>query len=318
MFRQYYSTQTPEALLDKPGVLSVVSFNTKCEASLTPGIIPIGVDSLSDHTSEIIECGSGTVKRGITGDCQWSSNDDVMCAATWITGEQFEDLEKAAENAYLTILRHIQAAGYGHPFRFWNFIAKINMGNNERELYKKFCTGRLNAFTQLGFSSNIFPAASAVGHHNKGAVVYVLAGKTAGTHHENPRQQSAYHYPKQYGISSPSFSRATSIKIGNKNIVFISGTASILGHETRAPGDINEQLQLTVSNIEHLVAHINLKPGKFYGTRVYLRNKKDLSIAQKFLSDKLHGYEITYSYADICRSNLEVEIEAAFEVLSDE
>ncbi|WP_086933069.1 hypothetical protein [Agarilytica rhodophyticola] len=317
MFRQYYSTKTPEELLDQAGVLSVVSFNTQCQASATPGIIPIGVDSLCGHASEVIECGSGTVKRGITGDCQWSHNDDVMCAATWIDGKEFDDLEAAAEKAYLTILEQLRALDYCYPFRFWNFIADINLGESERERYKKFCTGRLNAFTKLGFSSDVFPAASAVGHHKQGAAIYVLASKAPGVHHENPRQQSAYHYPKQYGISSPSFSRATSIDIGNKKLVFISGTASILGHETRAPGDINEQLQLTVSNIDHLIAHINLKPSEYYGTRVYLRNKKDLNIAQKFLADKLSGDNVTYTFADICRSNLEVEIETAFEVLEN-
>ena len=43
-------------------------------------------------------------------------------------------------------------------------------------------------------------------------MVYFLAGRTAPVFVENPRQVSAYHYRREYGTHSPSFSRAALLR----------------------------------------------------------------------------------------------------------
>ncbi len=310
MFRQYYSSEAPNTLLGKPNVLSVVTYNHDCSPPAQPGTIPCGLSSLSSHLSEVIEC-DGEVVRGKTGNCLWSKTQDLICSAIWISPDDCFNITDSAEKAYIALMSHLIEAGYPNPIRLWNFIPDINLGEGDREAYKQFCTGRLKAFNRIGILPDAFPAASALGHHSRGAVIYALATPESGVHYENPKQRSADHYPRQYGPSSPSFARATSVEIGREHWAFISGTASILGHETQSPGDIHQQLEVTLSNIDHLAEHIHQDTRAFNGIRVYLRHEEDLEVSKKALEQHFPNCEITYTKADICRANLLVEIEAA-------
>lgn len=310
MFRQYYSNESATQLLEKPEVLSVIAYNTECKPC-GPGIIPCGLTSLSNHNSEVIEA-NGKIQRGMTGGCQWSATEELMCAAVWISAEDCNNIEHSTTKAYIELLRHFQNTGYANLIRMWNFIPDINIGEGDREAYKRFCTGRLNAFSEMGLDTKSFPSASALGHHSQGAVIYAIASTVPGIHYENPKQQSAYAYPRQYGPSSPSFARATKLQSNGSEWVFISGTASILGHETQYPESIEHQIQTTLNNIQHLSDHISPGNKQFNGVRAYLRHESDLAPVQKEVSQFFKHCDITYTKADICRSNLLVEIEAAF------
>jgi chorismate lyase/3-hydroxybenzoate synthase len=193
-------------------------------------------------------------------------------------------------------------------------MPKINLGEGDQEEYKKFCSGRLRAFSQLDLSQQQFPAASALGiHHSdnaaQGAVIYLLATRTPGQHHENPRQQPAYQYPRQYGPSSPSFARATSLPLQSQCPIFISGTASIIGHDTKACGNLQEQLEITLDNIRFLLASIDPQASAPSAIRVYLRHAEDLLATQTYLYQQFAPADINIVHADICRANLLVEIE---------
>ena len=74
---------------------------------------------------------------------------------------------------------------------------------------------------------------------------------------ENPRQTSAYHYPPKFGKHSPIFSRACSGAARQRPSLFISGTASIVGHETIHPGDVRAQTRETMANINALLDEAN-------------------------------------------------------------
>ena len=65
-------------------------------------------------------------------------------------------------------------------------------------------------------------------------VVYFLASHTAPTFIENPRQVSAYNYPAQYGPQPGVLPRRVLHEPGGMTL-FISGTASIVGHQTFTP-----------------------------------------------------------------------------------
>lgn len=143
-------------------------------------------------------------------------------------------------------------------------------------------------------------------------VVYFLASRKAATAVENPRQISAYDYPPQYG-PKPAFSRASILG----DILFISGTASIVGHETVHVGDVVAQTRETLTNIEALLSEANRVSGaNRFSTRslaykVYVRNRADLSLIQSQLEPALDPKaRVLYLHADICRQDLLVEIEA--------
>ena len=307
-------TVSPVTLLHKPGVLALIAFNEPCLAPAEPGIIPIGIPSLCGKAYEVIEYGDKVAERGSTNNCQWSKIDDVFCAATWISTAACADIEGATEAAYARLFGLINSAGFPYPFRIWNFMPKINLGDGDQEEYKKFCAGRLRAFSQLDLSRQQFPAASALGiHHSdnaaQGAVIYLLATRAPGQHHENPRQQPAYQYPREYGLSSPSFARATSLSLQSHHPIFISGTASIIGHDTKACGNLQEQLEITLANIRYLLASIDPQASTLSAIRVYLRNAEDLLATQTYLYQQFSPADINIVHADICRANLLVEIE---------
>jgi chorismate lyase / 3-hydroxybenzoate synthase len=297
-------------LLTQPGVLAVVGFIESCAPSSFPGYLPVGMPTLSGKSLEIIRYGNVPAQRGITGDCHWSLIDDVLCASIWISPHDCQDIESATEKAYESLFRLIQSMGFPYPFRIWNFIPNINLGDGDREEYKKFCVGRQRAFHSCHVAPQEYPAASALGHHGKGAVIYLLAGRDSGMHHENPRQQPAYQYPRQYGPSSPSFARATSLSLASQLQIFISGTASIVGHDTKAVGDLQEQLNITLANIQELVTHVDQQQYALSAIRVYLRHPHHYEIAKSFLEQYFSLDKINFLHADICREQLLVEIEA--------
>ena len=101
------------------------------------------------------------------------------------------------------------------------------------ERYRQFNIGRQDAFldSHRGATGNV-PAASAIGLAGGPLSVAFLAGATPALAVENPRQVSAYLYPADYGPRSPTFSRAVRATLSGQEALFVSGTASIVGHRT--------------------------------------------------------------------------------------
>ncbi len=147
--------------------------------------------------------------------------------------------------------------------------------------------------------------------------IYFLAARQPPTMIENPRQTSAYHYPAQYGRHSPIFSRACVLREAPGTTLFVSGTASIVGHETLHRGDVAAQTRETVANIDALVGEVNRVVGAprysldALNFKVYVRRPSDLEAIEETLSQSLRSTaSVVYLHADVCREDLLVEIEA--------
>ncbi len=98
--------------------------------------------------------------------------------------------------------------------------------------------------------------------------------------------------------------------------LLISGTASIVGSKTVHPEDIMGQLDETLENLRMVDS---MARGKGFRERelrglylnVYLRRVQDLGAVQKKLeADFGIDVKVCYMRADICRSDLLIEIEA--------
>ena len=147
--------------------------------------------------------------------------------------------------------------------------------------------------------------------------VGVLAGRVAPLAFENPRQISAYRYPPEYGARTPSFSRAALAAIGGaRQALFISGTASIVGEQSLHPGDVTRQTEETLRNLQAVLdaamtqcsAHFTLADLQ---CTVYLRHPADAERVLALLAQAMPGaLPPRCVQADICRSELLVEIEA--------
>lgn len=318
IFIQEYLTGSgaPNAkeILRQDGVLAVVGYAGDCLEPASPGYIPSGLKSLNGVGLEVIRYPFGKAERGIKNGCHWNVIGDLLCAATWISPAECREIESATEQAYDLILGVAESLGFAFPFRIWNLIADINQGAGDQEVYKQFCSGRMRAFTRHGMDAAQYPAASAVGHHAEGAVVYLLAAPKPSRNLENPLQMPAYTYPREYGPCSPSFARATRIELGRDDFLFISGTASILGHSTQAPDDIVSQLEVTRANIAQLVKQAGGSTDKLSALRVYLRHAEHFDVAKALLERTYPADQLNFVLADICRQQLLVEIEALVEL----
>jgi chorismate lyase/3-hydroxybenzoate synthase len=132
---------------------------------------------------------------------------------------------------------------------------------------------------------------------------------------------SAYRYPETYGPRSPTFSRAALADIGDGNVaLFISGTASIVGHETVHHGDVREQTRETLRNLQAVIDAANARHRQVRPGRARLRGLRaapdaDTEAVRSVLEGALGAdapmvRHAVYLEADICRSDLLVEIEA--------
>jgi chorismate lyase/3-hydroxybenzoate synthase len=228
-------------------------------------------------------------------------------------------LHEATAQAYAEICATLDTHSYPHLLRVWNYLPDINRDCQGTERYRQFNTARQQALRDSGRAlAGSVPAASALGAASDSPlVVYFLAGRIAPVFVENPRQVSAYHYPRQYGTHSPVFSRAALLRQSASLTLFISGTASIVGHRSLHVGDTSAQTRETLTNIEALLSEANrLARGVHFDLdalayKVYVRRPADLSLIQAQLASALGAQaQIVYLQADICRQDLLVEIEA--------
>ncbi len=232
-----------------------------------------------------------------------------------------EDPGAITEQAYHAILEACQERGFGHLVRAWNYFPAINQELNGQERYRSFCAGRARVFEALPDFERHLPAATAIGTHADGMLIYFIAMREATLRIENPRQVSAFRYPRQYGPRSPSFARARmSQEACGAAELFISGTASIVGHESRHAEDLEAQIDESLRNIGVLLAAASEEgavalrdPGDLSMLKVYLRHRADGARAQRHLRECLgEDVDILLLHGDICRSELLVEIEGLY------
>ncbi len=235
-----------------------------------------------------------------------------------ITMPELVSLQNTTQSAYQEIFALMQALDYPHIYRFWNYMADINGVSQGLERYRQFNVGRKHAF--LACDDEIgkqMPAACALGLTDGPLTIAFLLGRQAPIAIENPRQVSAYEYPMEHGPCTPSFSRATLLRTQQNEILFISGTASIVGHQTLHALDVVAQTRETLDNLQAVITEANriLGEQRFELTnidlRVYIRYAADLMLVQNEMKRYIGGtLNAIFIQADICRQALLLEIEA--------
>lgn len=238
-------------------------------------------------------------------------------AVSPLTGDS-SALQAATGQAYREIFSVLDSVGYGHLLRVWNYLPEINADALGMERYWHFNKARREALIACGraVSGNV-PAACALGSAvGSPLVIYFLASKSAPVAIENPRQASAYQYPPKYG-PRPVFARASVLTEAAATLLFISGTASIVGHETFHVGDAAAQTRESLVNIEALLGEANRIAGaarfalESLAYKVYVRHSSDLPVIQaQMVAAVGASTRVVYLRADICRQDLLVEIEA--------
>lgn len=236
-----------------------------------------------------------------------------------VSREACSPLQSATETAYQSLFALLEAQGYTSLLRVWNYFSGINAESHHIERYRQFNIGRQEAFLAHGRSViDGVPAACALGTAAGGLNIAFLATRSKVMGIENPRQVSAYHYPDQYGPRTPTFARAGLANLGGRDVLFVSGTASIVGHQTLHHGDVAAQTRECLQNIAAVVdeanrqaPHADFQLDRFV-YKVYVRNPENLAQVRREIADYFaNPVSVVFLQADICRADLLVEIEAS-------
>ncbi len=285
----------------------------------TLGQLVIPVEPLGAAFAEVW-CSRTAVESNHDQDITFSRSKDVLFAYLRIAEHAFGDLDAVTYEAYQRIYAFTRRQGYPHLLRVWNFLPAINEEQGGIERYQAFCRGRHLALEQFATASSQLPAASAIGTHAASLHIYFLAARESGIQVENPRQVSAFDYPPRYSPKSPSFSRAVVKHWGEETHLYISGTASIVGHETRHARDTLAQLDETLNNLEALVRHAGRSHGlridsvrDLNALKVYVRNPTEAENISARMTQRLGGeIPVMLLHGDICRADLRLEIEGSY------
>ena len=269
-------------------------------------------------TGELWLGGAVSVTKEFEG-IRYRADGDVLFGTLTIGGKD-SHMAVDSQSVYERIFRLLDRTGYPYLWRTWNFLSDIHGNDQGLERYRQFNVGRQAAYdARQQVVASTAPAACALGMRDGGFCVGFLAGHVAPILLENPRQVSAYHYPDTYGPRSPTFSRATLVPLSDAYLLLVSGTASIVGHESRHLGNVRAQTRETLANISEIVAQANDRLPEGSGfmlaelqLRVYVRHPEDADAVRRELGVCLgKNLNVCFVQADVCRQELLVEIEAS-------
>lgn len=272
--------------------------------------------------SDLVEVWRGDTETGTHTEpgVRLTANRDHAFGVVEIHERDHADIGAATTAAYATIRRLQQDSRHPYILRMWNYLDAINHGTGDEERYKQFCLGRARTLGS-GWPAAHFPAATAIGRpdqdpQGRGQLqIFWLAGRQPGEMLENPRQVSAFQYPRQYGPAAPTFSRAVLLR--DTPLLMISGTASIVGHASLHPGDLLAQCAETLANLRSVLqcaqetgAALDEDLGSRSLLKVYLREAASAPRIDAFLRENLQeSTPRLILNADICREDLLVEID---------
>lgn len=307
-----YRSGDPESLLRQPGTLAVIGFDHPQQPGRDdPRWLNIALPGLGDDTPLEHWHVDADVEHGRDGEVGFARGGGWLFIALQVAeADHGGDIERTAAHAYRNLCEcFLRQPETWHVQRLWNYLDRINEGEGDDERYKHFCDGRLRGMGD--FFANGFPAATAIGQprDNGCLTLYCLAATAQGTRIENPRQMSAWRYPRQYGRTAPSFARAMRLPVGEA--LAISGTAAITGHESRHADDLEAQLQELGANLDALLETAGMPPTFDHNAslKAYVRQPQDAEAVGDFLDRHMPDTPRVLLHGDVCRRELLVEID---------
>jgi len=301
-------------LLAADDVLAVIGFGASGPRSTDPRVLCVGLEPLAEPVLEVWR-GRAPVHSGREGELRWSSDGEHLYFAIEIDEAACGGIDAAAEHAYACIGTFLASGETPHVLRLWNYLDAINLGDGDDERYRRFCDGRAR-----GMNAHVptrYPAATAIGRHDGVRIlqIYGLAARHPGAPVENPRQVSAWRYPRQYGATAPTFARGMRSGVDQ---LLISGTAAVVGHASRHAGDLDAQLDETLANLDSLLQHAgtsNPALGTHSLLKAYVRHEADARHVAEVLHARLPGLGgLLLLGGDICRSELLVEVDGVHQL----
>jgi chorismate lyase/3-hydroxybenzoate synthase len=298
--------------------MAIVSFGQALPHNFScPVIVPDLPQIASPHLAEVWTSGR-PVHTATHAGVSMAMNGECLIGSISLDEKPDLFLDALTYKGYREILHHLQDSGYPYLWRVWNYFPHINDNQDGLERYRRFCVGRHQALADAlaGFPFSL-PAATAVGTRSGPLQIMFLAGTRPAQHIGNPRQLDAYEYPSEYGPRSPSFARATLFRSEQDSLLFIAGTASVVGHASRHIGQPDKQTHESIHNLLAVLEHAGSVAGIDFLDRperamykVYVRDLDSLfEIRGALQRSPLPSRHLLFLQGDLCRKELLVEIE---------
>lgn len=306
-----YESAALDQILSATDVLAVVGFGSGAPAHADPRYLRVALEPVLAPAPFEVWRGAAPVIHSVAGDVRWSSDGDYGFGVIELDEAAHGGIADSARHAYRRLREWIAESPTPHVLRMWNYFDAINAGADDAERYREFCRGRADGMRSL-FEQG-FPAATAIGARSGRRVfqVYWLAARARGAALENPRQTSAWRYPRQYGPSAPTFARAMRAPTRRPQL-YISGTAAIVGHVSHHRDDLPAQLDETLANFASLLEAAGVPPAAHFGTHSVLKGyvRNDAAAAAARLRERLPAATpLLLLHGDICRRELLIEID---------
>ncbi len=297
--------------------MAVISFGQEHETK-DARLVTVELPELGGNSTLEVWHTPCSPETGYVGEIRYSRTDTVLFGYIQFEVSRVPGMEQATYDAYRAILACQQHLGYPYLLRTWNYLSDIHREEDGLERYRAFCLGRHRILETTPDFERHLVAATAMGTRTSQVLIYFLAAHEPGFRLENPRQVSAFRYPSHYAPRSPSFSRATLKPWGAEAHLYISGTASIVGHETRHVDNPLAQLDETLNNLQSLADNARRLHGLAIQSldelsllKVYLRQGVEMAPIVQCLQRRLGGrVPALFLQGDVCRNDLLLEIEA--------
>ncbi len=302
-----YQQQPLESILADATVLAVFGFGREAPTHDDPRYLHVGLETLTPSASFEVWRSSRPVATGRNDAVRYAADGDYMYGAIEVDEHERGGIAEAAETAYRTLCDFVNAQPYEAVLRTWNYMDAINLGDGDAERYRLFCSGRARGMRNR--FRGAYPAGTAIGRQDgvRTLQVYWLSAREPGVPVENPRQVSAYCYPRQYGPTPPAFARAM---LSPAKQLLVSGTASVVGHASHHVGDAAAQLDETARNLDSLMRTAGIGPlGAESLLKLYVRNPAQVPDVGNWLQQRIPGCPALLLAGDVCRGELLLEID---------
>ena len=208
---------------------------------------------------------------------------------------------------YEKILSTQHATMADNCIRTWFFVRDVDTQ------YNGLVVARRNYFNYIGLTADThYISSTGIGGNPSDPKALVQLGAYAVTGFQ-PEQQRYLYAPthlnrtSDYGVT---FERGTLMQYGDRDHVYISGTASIDNRgEVVHVGDIRKQTLRMWENVEKLLEEAGMTMEHCAQIIVYLRDTADYKLVSQMFAERFPGIPTVITLAPVCRPTWLIEME---------
>ena len=209
--------------------------------------------------------------------------------------------------SYIDTLKLFDATLKANCIRTWFFVRDVDTQ------YSGLVKSRKECFVEQGLTPDThYIASTGIGGTPADPKALVQLGCYAVTGFQPEQQRYLYalsHLNKtiEYGVT---FERGTLMQYGDRNHIYVSGTASIDNKgEVMYIGDISKQTLRMWENVEKLLEEGGMGYEDVMQIVVYLRDGSDYQVVKQMFNKKFPSIPLIITLAPVCRPTWLIEME---------